>query len=401
MDEPASPSDMKPRDHTKPAQAKGAFAAFRTVPGIFLLAMFFAVSPASADGVFASEKASFRATTLTRGLEHPWSVACLPDGGFLITERPGRLRRIDATGALDPEPITGVPEVAAFGQAGLLDVLLHPEFESNRTLFLSYVAGVGGQVNTEVARARLEGNALRDVEVIFTAMPKTGGGYHVGSRLALDGQGRLLVSLGDRGLRHPAQDLFQHTGSMVRILPDGKVPPDNPFIGKPGARPEILTYGHRNIQGLAVNQRSGEIWAHEHGPQGGDELNRIVSGANYGWPIVTYGKEYGSGASIGEGVSKPGMVSPVHQWSPSIAPSGMAFYDGSRFPGWNGSLFVGSLKFRYLARLELNAGRVVHEEQLLGGKFGRIRDVRTDRRGYVYFLTDAVDGRLVRLEPVP
>lgn len=367
---------------------------------IFLALVVLVVEPGAARGmVVSSEKVTFRATTLTRGLERPWSLAFLPDGGFLVTERPGRLRRIDAGGELDPRPITGVPEVSAFGQLGLLDILVHPEFEANRTLFLSYVAGDDRRVNTEVVRATLDGGALRDVEVIFVATPKHYGGRHAGSRLALNHKGRLLVSLGDRGERRRAQDVSDHAGSIIRILPNGSVPPDNPFRGQGGARPEILSYGHRNIQGLAVHPRTGEVWAHEHGPQGGDELNRIEAGANYGWPVITYGKEYGSGASIGEGVTRPDIVAPVHQWTPSIAPSGMAFYFGSQFPAWTGSLLVGSLKFQYLARLEIRNTRVVHEERLLSGELGRIRDVRVGPDGFVYLLTDAGNGRLVRLTP--
>jgi glucose/arabinose dehydrogenase len=280
-----------------------------------------------------------------------------------------------------------------------MDVALHPRFTDNGLVYLSYAADLPGGRGTHVARGRLQGHHLRDVEVIFRAQPGFGGGRHFGSRLLFDPDGYLFITLGDRGNRPNGQDLGNHPGSIIRLHDDGSVPDDNPFVGRAGVRPEIYTYGNRNVQGIALQPGSALIWAHEHGPQGGDELNLINAGANYGWPVITYGRNYVTGTRIGEGTSKTGMEQPVYYWVPSIAPSGMAFYDGDRFPEWQGNLLVGSLKFELLVRLELENGRVTHEERLLEGELGRIRDVRSGPDGYIYLLTDEPDGELVRLEP--
>ncbi len=336
---------------------------------------------------------------LTEGLNHPWSLAFLPDGRMLVTERVGRLRIVHPDGRLDPRPVVGLPPIHQYGQGGLLDVALHPDFAHNRRVYFSFAEKGPGGYGTAVAFGRLEGQALHDVRVIFRQLPNTAKTYHFGSRLVFDREGHLFVTLGDRGNRMSAQDLGRHAGSLIRILPDGRVPPDNPFVGRPGARPEIWSYGHRNMQGAALHPVTGRVWTHEHGPQGGDELNIPQAGRNYGWPIITYGREYVTGLPIGEGTHKAGMEQPLHYWVPSIAPSGMAFYTGDRFPRWRGDLFIGSLKFRLLVRLRLDGEKVVHEERMLADQLGRIRDVRQGPDGLIYLLTDAADGKLVRLRP--
>jgi glucose/arabinose dehydrogenase len=347
-----------------------------------------------------SQHHAFATEIVTRGLEHPWAVAFLPDGGYLVTERAGRLRRVDADGTLLPQPIDGLPPIARRGQGGLLDVALHPDFASNRLVYLSFAeAGTGG-VGTAVVRGRLEGTRLRDTELIFRALPKKRGGRHFGSRLVFDRDGMLFITLGDRGDRPRAQHLDDHLGTLVRLHDDGRVPADNPFVGRDDALPEIYSYGHRNIQGATLHPETGALWTHEHGPQGGDEINVPRAGVNHGWPVITYGVNYGTGTPIGEGTDKPGMAQPLHYWTPSIAPSGMSFYDGDRFPRWRGNLFVGALKFRYLARLEVDGERILAEERLLEDELGRIRDVRQGPDGLLYLLTDASDGMLVRLVPV-
>ena len=364
----------------------------------FILTSLLLVSPL----LVASEQTEKHAVdhqVITDGLEHPWSLAFLPDGGYLVTERPGRLRMIAADGRLLAEPVAGLPEIAARGQGGLLDVVLHPAFEQNRLVYISYNEPGRGGMGTAVARGRLEGRSLLDVEVIFRLQPKSSRRLHFGSRLVFDRAGHLFITLGDRGERPRAQDLADHAGSVIRLHDDGSVPQDNPFVGNPTALPEIYSYGHRNIQGATLHPRSGRLWTHEHGPQGGDEINLPEPGVNHGWPVITYGVNYGFGTPIGEGTHKPGMAQPLHFWTPSIAPSGMAFYQGERFPRWNGDLFVGSLKFRLLVRLELEDGKVVHEERMLEDELGRIRDVRLGPDGYLYLLTDDDDGMLVRLVP--
>ncbi len=352
-----------------------------------------------ATEIEASEKASIKIETITEGLEHPWSVAFLPNGGYLVTERPGRLRLVDAEGNLQAEPIGGLPPIRATGQGGLLDVVLHPDFNNNRWVYFSFAEPGDGGVGTAVARGRLNGMTLDDVEMIFRLRPKTNSGYHFGSRLIFGRDGKLFVTLGDRGDKPRSQRLDDHAGSVIRLNDDGSVPVDNPFVGRSTVLPEIYSYGHRNIQGATLHPQTGRLWTHEHGPQGGDEINLPEATVNYGWPVITYGVNYGIGTKIGEGTEKAGMAQPLYYWVPSIAPSGMAFYDGEAFPGWRGNLFIGSLKFRLLVRLEIEDGKVVHEERLLKGVLGRIRDVRQGPDGMLYVLTDARNGGLFRLIP--
>ncbi len=355
--------------------------------------------PWAAEGrIYDSERERFRVNTLVRGLDHPWSLAFLPGGDMLITERPGRLLRVNGE-TLQTRTVRGLPAISPTGQGGLLDVVPHPGFASNGLVYFSFVGADGDGVGTEVARGRLSGDALETVEVIFRALPKSSGGRHFGSRLQFDGDGYLVITLGDRGDRPRAQDIGDHAGSIIRINDDGSTPGTNPVWNTPGARPEIYSYGHRNVQGIALNSDSGRIWAHEHGPQGGDELNVLAPGRNYGWPVITYGRNYVIGTQIGEGTHKDGMEQPRHYWTPSIAPSGMTFYNGTRFPAWRGNFFVGALKFKLLARLEVRDDTIIHEERLLEGALGRIRDVRTGPDGYIYLLTDEDDGVLARLEP--
>jgi glucose/arabinose dehydrogenase len=348
---------------------------------------------------YESEDHPFRLTTLTEGLVHPWSLAFLPNGDFLITERPGRLR-LFRDGVLLPEPIAGIPDVAANGQGGLLDVAIGPDFESDRFIYLSYAGGGDRGVGTEVARARLTGDSLIDLEMILAVEPKSGGGRHFGSRLVFGRDGYLYVTLGERGTPDRAQDLGDLAGTVARIAPDGAIPPDNPFIGRSGVRPEIYSYGHRNPQGMTRHPETDEVWSVEHGPKGGDELNLLGPGLNYGWPVITHGRSY-AGFKIGEGSAKPGMEQPVRFWVPSISPSGMAFYSGEEFPAWRGDLFIGALSGRLLVRLEIDGHGVTREERLLEDFGQRIRDVRQGPDGRLYILTDSADGALLRLDPVP
>ncbi len=339
-----------------------------------------------------------RLDIVVSGLDHPWSFAFLPDGNILVTERAGRLRLVvDGVVSL---PIDGVPEVSAVGQGGLLDVALHPKFDSNRLVFLSFAEPREGGNGTSVMRATLSADARRieDVKIIFRQQPAFGGGHHFGSRLVFDRSGALFVTLGDRnGLRHLVQDTATHIGKIIRITEDGAVPPDNPKIE--GWLPEIWSVGHRNVQGAALHPETGALWTAEHGSRGGDEINHPESGRNYGWPVISYGREY-SMLPIGEGQVKDGMEQPVHYWDPSIAPSGMAFYTGDKIPGWTGNLFVGALVQRHVARLTLADGKVVAEERLFDG-YARFRDVRQGPDGYLYLLTDeaAPNGQLLRMVP--
>ncbi|WP_211364193.1 PQQ-dependent sugar dehydrogenase [Propionivibrio limicola] len=380
-----------------------SFALLRLRHPIFhTVAMFLALLGAVGPALSVEPaESSFQTVVVAEGLEHPWGMAFLPDGRMLVTERPGRLRAVTAAGQLDPRPVSGLPSIAAVNQGGLLDVALHPDFAKNGWLYLSYAARGTGGYGTEVLRARLDGHALRDVKVIFSMRPKTVSGHHFGSRLVFDRQGYLYITLGDRGEMERAQRLDDHAGSVIRLHDDGRVPVGNPFVDRQGALPEKYTYGHRNIQGAALHPESGRLWIHEHGPQGGDEINIIRAGANYGWPVITHGRNYVTGTRIGEGTAKPGMEQPLLQWTPSIAPSGMAFYTGDEFPAWRGSLFVGALRGQMLVRLELDGERVVSEERFLEGKVGRIRDVRSGPDGRIYLLTDEARGRLIRLDPVP
>jgi glucose/arabinose dehydrogenase len=367
-----------------------------------LIALFvcilFSVASAQAQ-THATQEYRIRVSTLTEGLSHPWSLAFLPDGRMLVTERAGRLRMIGKDFKLDPQPIGGVPAVAAVGQGGLLDVVLHPKFAENNWVYLSYSAGDNNGIGTEVARAVLKGNRLENVQVIFKMEPKLRTGHHFGSRIVFDREGYLFITLGERGEMERAQNPGDHNGSVIRLHDDGRVPKDNPFVGKPGWRAEKFTLGNRNMQGAALHPQTGLLWTHEHGPQGGDEINVIRAGVNYGWPVITYGANYGTGTKIGEGTAKPGMAQPLYYWVPSIAPSGMAFYSGDKFPKWRGDLFVGALKDQMLVRLKLDGEKVVREERLLKNTLGRIRDVRAGPDGFIYLLTDEPHGVLARLEP--
>ena len=363
-----------------------------------------AAAPAMAvDETFRTDDGTIRVTTVAAGLEHPWGLAILPDGRMLVTEKPGRLRLVSADGTVS-EPLAGVPEVDARGQGGLLDVALDPEFETNRTVYLSYAEPGAEGNSTAVARAALseDGASLANLQVIFSQKPKLPSKAHFGSRLVFDQQGHLFVTLGERSearFREQAQDLGSHLGKIVRIRPDGSVPEDNPFVGQSGALPEIWSYGHRNIQAAAIHPETGALWEIEHGPRGGDEINIAEPGANYGWPVVSHGVNY-EGTPVGSGRQRQaGMVDPLYTWTPVIAPSGMIFYSGSAFPDWRGDLFVGGLRSTALVRLELDGSRVTNEERLLEDLGKRIRDVVEGPDGVLYLLTDEENGEVLRISP--
>ena len=348
-------------------------------------------------GTYTTDKHRFHLVMLTDGLEHPWGLAFLPDGRMLVTERPGRLRIVN-DGWLLPDPVAGVPELWEDGQGGLLDVALHPDFAENGLVYLSYSSpDDDDDAATAVARGRLVGDRLEDVEEIYVALPRDDNGRHFGSRLVF-ADGYLFVTAGDRGDSDRAQELDDPAGSIVRLHDDGRVPEDNPFVGTVGARPELYSVGHRNPQGMTLEAATGRIYAIEHGPKGGDELNLIEAGVNYGWPVITYGKSY-MGFKIGEGTHKEGMAQPVHYWVPSISPSGLMIYDADRFPAWQGSFFAGALSGELLVRLEVAGGKVVVEERMLEDLEERFRDVRQGPDGLIYLLTDHPDGMLLRLEP--
>ena len=341
---------------------------------------------------------ALKPVVVTKGLDHPWGLAFLPDGRMLVTERPGRMRIVERDGTLNA-PLTGLPPVVAAGQGGLLDVVLHPQFASNQLVYWTFSEAGDGGVGTAVARGKLDGNRIADVQVIFRQVPKVSGGNHFGSRLVWSRDGKLFVGLGDRFTRKDdAQTLDNHMGKVVRIDADGKAPADNPFVQRAGAKPEIWSLGHRNIQGAALHPGTGELWTVEHGPQGGDELNVPAEGANHGWPVITYGRNYGTGTKIGEGTERADVAPPLRYWIPSIAPSGMAFLTSERYPGWRGNLFVGALRGSHLVRLELDGRKVVKEEQLLTERSERIRDVRQGPDGWLYVMTDSPDGQIWRLE---
>lgn len=346
-----------------------------------------------------SEEHRYRVVTVVAGLEHPWGLAFLPGGEILVTEREGRVRLVRG-GVLQPEPLPGGPEVRARGQGGLLDVAVHPRFAENRFVYLTYSKPGPRGATTALARARFDGQRLVGLEDIFVADAWGGGGAHFGSRIVFGKDGMLYITVGERNERHRAQDLADHAGTVIRLYDDGRVPSDNPFVGRAGAKPEILSYGHRNPQGLTVHPETGALWVVEHGARGGDEANVILTGRNYGWPVITYGIDY-SGAPIGVGTHRDGMEQPVVYWVPSIATSGMAFYAGDRFPGWRGNLFVGALAGEHLRRVVLDDQfRPVHQEELLDELGKRIRDVRLGPDGYLYMLTDENDGALLRIEPL-
>jgi aldose sugar dehydrogenase len=370
-----------------------------------------AVDPVQGQGqVYQSQHHSYRVTTVAEGLVNPWAIAFLPGGDILVTERPGRLRVI-RNGRLLPDPVPGLPQIRTGNQGGLLDVVPHPEFGANRLIYISYSKpnADDSQGTTAVIRGRFENDRLTNVEEIFEAAAWVAGRGHYGSRLAFDGNGYLFITIGDRQVpptgdlaAHPSQSLANHQGTVVRLHDDGRVPADNPFVGQSGARPEIWSYGHRNPQGMAFHPETGDLWLNEHGPQGGDELNLIQSGINYGWPVVGFGVNYGAGTPIHQATRGGGFVDAVHLWVPSIAPSGLLVYTGDRFPAWRGSIFLGGLAGERLTRLTMDGGRVVNEETLVPG-LGRVRDVRQGPDGYIYL---AIDDRgsgptpIVRLEPV-
>jgi glucose/arabinose dehydrogenase len=363
------------------------------------------IATANAQGLrFRAEDVAFHVEIVFEGLEHPWGMVFLSDGDMLITERTGNLRLVQDWQLLDKE-VSGLPEIDEIGQGGLLGIALHPQFESNHLVYLSYTGQEQRLNGTEVLRGKLQDGRLEDIEVIFRALPKQRGGYHFGSRLVFADDGTLFISLGERGAnpglgrRHPAQQLNNHLGSLIRINDDGTIPNDNPFQDPAMARPEIYTYGNRNMQGMAIHPGTKEIWTHEHGPQGGDEVNIMKPGINYGWPVITYGANYGTGSRIGEGTHRQDMRQPLHKWVPSIAPSGMMFYTGDQFPSWQGDLFVGSLKFGQLVRLGLSGDVVDEEERLLNFEYGRIRDVVQGPDGFIYLLSDSNNGKLLRLRP--
>jgi glucose/arabinose dehydrogenase len=344
-------------------------------------------------------KGGLSAQTVARGLEHPWALAFLPDGRMLVTERPGRVRIVAADGRIS-EPLAGVPRVLARGQGGLLDVALDPRFAENRLVYLSYAEpGEGSLAGTAVARARLAEGKLDDLRVIYQQQPKVEGANHFGSRIVFARDGTIFVTQGDRfSYRDRAQDLSVGLGKIVRINSDGSVPRDNPFVGRNGVRPEIWSYGHRNVQSAALHPQDGRLWTVEHGARGGDELNRPEAGKNYGWPVITYGVDY-SGAKISEATAKKGMEQPIYYWDPVIAPSGMAFYNGGAFPDWKGNILIGSLNPGLLVRLTAKNSRVAREERYLAELGERIRDVREGPNGLLYLLTDSRNGRVLRVSP--
>ena len=346
-------------------------------------------------------KTGYKVTEIAKGLDHPWSMAFLPDGSMLVTERVGRLRLIK-NGVLQPEPIGGVPAVHVHtgSQAGLFDVVLHPKFTENNIIYLTYAAGTQAANGTQVARARFDGKALQDLRVIFKAMPLKDTDNHYGGRMAFLADGTFALTIGEGfEYREKAQDLTSDLGKIVRLNEDGGVPQDNPFVGQPSVRPEIYTWGHRNEQGLIFDAESGRLYETEHGPRGGDELNIIEPRKNYGWPVITYGMDY-SGAYVSPYTQRPGLEQPVIYWTPSIAPSGLAMYRGDKFPAWRGDLFVGALAFKHLRRVHLDErGNVVAQEELLNDLKWRIRDVRAAPDGFLYVCTDEADGRVLRLEP--
>jgi glucose/arabinose dehydrogenase len=371
----------------------------RIVPVALLLPLLALPACAGESKPIRSEKHNFSVVTLVQGLENPWSVAWLPDGRMLVTERPGRLRIVSKDFTLDPKPVEGLPKIVVGGQGGLFDVVLHPNYKENGWIYIAYNGPGEGGHGTELMRAKLDGNRLIESQVLFRLLPKSGTGLHFGGRIVFDGKGHVFLTLGDRGDMDRAQRLNDHAGSVIRLNEDGSVPKDNPFVNRKDAKPEKFSYGNRSVQGAALHPKTGELWTHEHGPQGGDEVNVIRAGRNYGWPIVTYGVNYGTGTKIGEGPRKEGIEQPLHYWVPSIAPSGMAFYEGDKFPGWRGNMLVGALVDRAVVRLELDGEKVVKEERMMRGAIGRIRDVRVGPDGYVYLLSDERRGVLARLEP--
>jgi glucose/arabinose dehydrogenase len=380
-------------------------------PLVSLLAVVLALSGGAivyGDVMLRSALHDYRVVTVVDGLVEPWSIASLPGGDMLVTERPGRLRII-RQGKLVEQPVDGVPKALHSSQGGLLEVMPHPNFSSNRLLYLTYSkpSADGKQATTALVRGRFENDRLTNVEQLFESISQGRG--HFGGKIAFDKNGFLFLTLGDRQVppegnleAHPAQDLSNHHGKMIRLHDDGKVPADNPFVSRTGARPEIWSYGHRNIQGIAIHPETGDVWTNEHGPQGGDELNRLEAGANYGWPVIGFGVNYKTGLAIHTGTHRQGMQQPVHIWVPSIGISGMMIYTGDKFPQWRGNMFAGGMVGQQLARLTLQGQRVTTEETLAQQQ-GRIRDVRQGLDGFIYLVTDDRDGKptpVLRLEPI-
>lgn len=356
------------------------------------------LSAAASGEVVRSDVHDFRLQTVADGFAHPWALAFLPDGGILVTERPGRLQRV-APASGESQRINGVPPVDARNQGGLLDVAVHPDFEDHPWVYLTW-SGRGEEGNaTHFGRGRLDNGALADFQTLFVATPYVDSTKHFGSRITFDGDGHVLVTVGERGERDRAQDLGDHNGSIIRLHLDGRIPDDNPFVDRPNARDAIYSYGHRNPQGADHHPRTGRYWIHEHGPRGGDEINLPEAGGNFGWPKQTYGREY-YGLEIAPD-TRPDVINPIHHWTPSIAPSGMSFYDGDAFPHWQGDLFVGALAQTHLARLSLNGQKVTGQERLLDDRGWRIRDVvQGPGDDHLYVLVDAPNAPLLRLRPV-
>jgi aldose sugar dehydrogenase len=363
---------------------------------LFICLSTMVLSPALANQVVVAGSEKIILNPIGQGLKEPWGMAFLPDDRILVTEKSGKLRMIE-NGKLLPTAISGVPKVVDSGQGGLLDVVLHPNYAENGWIYLSYSGKGDGGVGTEVMRAKLKDYALVNSEIIFRQAPKISSSKHFGSRIVFDKDGYLFITMGDRGDQDRAQKLNQHVGKIVRLHDDGSIPKDNPFLNNRDALPEIFSYGHRNVQGAALHPTTGSIWTHEHGPQGGDEINILKAATNYGWPVITYGVNYFTGTKIGEGTHKAGMAQPLYKWVPSIAPSGMAFYTGDAYPSWKGSLFVGALKFQTLVRLSLDGDKIAKEERLLEG-IGRVRDVRQGPDGLLYILAG---DKLLQLQAVP
>lgn len=364
------------------------------------IAMLAAQAAPVAAQTFETEKGRIAVAVVADGLSQPWGIDFLPDGRMIVTEKPGRLRLVTPDGNVSP-PIAGLPRVDDSGQGGLLDVALHPKFAANRLVYLSYAEPGAGGRSTALARGvlRADDTALDDLKILFRQTPKVRGGRHFGSRVVFAPDGALFLTTGDRGNRHEAQNLGSHIGKVVRLTDDGRIPPDNPFVGNQRARPEIWSYGHRNIQGAAIHPVTRKLWTIEHGPRGGDEINIPAAGANHGWPVVTHGVEY-SGGVIGDGLkTKNGMADPIVTWTPVIAPGGMTFYTGSLFPAWKGNLLIAGLRAGAVVRLELDGDGVVHEERLLRQIDARIRDVAVGPRGAVYAVTDEGNGKILKITP--
>jgi glucose/arabinose dehydrogenase len=371
-----------------------------TVAILLAASLLIATGTRGEDASFASSAGQLEVQTVASGLVHPWSLAFLPDGRMLVTERPGRMRIVAAEGQLS-SPLKGVPEVWASGQGGLLDVIIDKSYAQNNTVYFCFAERTAGGGRTAVARAKLNdaNGRLDDVKIIFRQEGPLSSGNHYGCRIVQANDGNLFVTLGEHfNYRNEAQNLGNHLGKLIRIAPDGSVPSDNPFAGRGDAKPEIWSYGHRNEQGLAINPASGDLWEIEHGPRGGDEVNIIGKGKNYGWPVIGYGIDY-SGAKIHESTAREGMEQPIKYWVPSIAPSGMAFYTAKLFPKWTGSLFTGALAGKMLVRLSLNGNTVTGEERLLQNLNERIRDVRQGPDGALWLLTDNSAGRILRVSP--